>query len=701
MKNISFKNDVYIYIIVAYVFSIAIRYIWVYQFGGTASFHWNDQLMINTNDGYFWATGAKDLVSNAFIDNPRVPGKEYGLVYFTYLLSQVLPFSLDSIILYMPAVIASLIVVPIILLSNLYGKALLGFFAALLASIAWSFYNRTMIGYYDSDLFALVFPMFIMYFLMKTVKEESLLSVIIASLLILVYYYAYDASATIIYGIGMGFIVYVLIFFEELKDGNKYIILIAISMFNIDWQIRELILLIAIFVLYKDLIKDEVVKWVIVIVSMLLFFYFGHIFDAIWSKIFSYVETGVEKSASFKFYQVHQTIREAGKIPFETFANRISGSILSFFISIIGYILLVTKRKEFILFLPLIGIGFFAYIGGLRFTVYAVPAMAIGGVYFFYFFVPQVVKETKFQYLALVGAIALLLYPNINHVIGYKVPTVLNNQEVGDLEKLKALSTAKDYTLTWWDYGYPVWYYSNTNTLIDGGKHNHDNYLISKMLFSTSPTLTANLARVSVEGYVKANLENNETVNNSFKAIADTLFFKKKPEAYLKRISTTAFTPPAKTREAFLYLPYRMLNIFPTVGVFSNLNLKTGNPKRKIQFFPSHPISEKNGQIVLANGIRLDLLKNEVRIGRDKLKIKHFDIATLGKNSMPKIQAKVGHLDGTLSVVYLKSYNKMIVMDNKTYNSAYVQMFMLGKYDKNLFELVVSSPYSKIYKVKR
>jgi len=40
-------------------------------------------------------------------------------------------------------------------------------------------------------------------------------------------------------------------------------------------------------------------------------------------------------------------------------------------------------------------------------------------------------------------------------------------------------------------------------------------------------------------------------------------------------------------------------------------------------------------------------------------------------------------------------------MDSQTFNSMYVQMFILGKYDKDLFELVISSPYSKIYKVKK
>jgi hypothetical protein len=49
----------------------------------------------------------------------------------------------------------------------------------------------------------------------------------------------------------------------------------------------------------------------------------------------------------------------------------------------------------------------------------------------------------------------------------------------------------------------------------------------------------------------------------------------------------------------------------------------------------------------------------------------------------------------------MKSYGKFIVMDEQTFNSTYVQMFLLGKYDKNLFELVVSSPYSRIYKLKK
>ncbi len=55
----------------------------------------------------------------------------------------------------------------------------------------------------------------------------------------------------------------------------------------------------------------------------------------------------------------------------------------------------------------------------------------------------------------------------------------------------------------------------------------------------------------------------------------------------------------------------------------------------------------------------------------------------------------------SMQYVYMQSYGQFVVMDNETFNSMYVQMFMLEKYDKTLFELVVSSPYSKIYKLKK
>ncbi len=91
------KYDVYIYIVIAYIFSVGMRMIWVYQFDGYEPFYWNNQLMINTNDGYFFASGVQNLVHNSMPYNQRVPGIEYGLVLFTHIVLKILPFSLEDI----------------------------------------------------------------------------------------------------------------------------------------------------------------------------------------------------------------------------------------------------------------------------------------------------------------------------------------------------------------------------------------------------------------------------------------------------------------------------------------------------------------------------------------------------------------------------------------------------------------------------
>ncbi len=128
-------------------------------------------------------------------------------------------------------------------------------------------------------------------------------------------------------------------------------------------------------------------------------------------------------------------------------------------LALIGYVVLVIRHRAFILALPLIGIGVFALWGGLRFTVYAVPVAAMSAIYLF-FVLGDLFQNKKLKYTFITVATAAMLYPNITHIIGYKVPTVLNKAEVQDLVKLDNISDPKDYTLSWWDYGYPIWYYS-------------------------------------------------------------------------------------------------------------------------------------------------------------------------------------------------------------------------------------------------
>jgi len=715
IENFIEKNilAIVLFIALAYLFSMGVRMYWPLHFADAQSMYYAGELMINTNDGYAFMNASRDIIDNTIpMDRVKESVHNYspGLIFLTSFLAKFTPFSLDTVSLYLPGIISSLIVIPIILTARLLGNTLLGFLAALIGSIAWSYYNRTMVGYYDTDMFSVLLQFMIFYFFIKIIYEKKITSAILASFWVLIYPLFYSQGLTITYAMFMLLALYLLLEHLDILKNNDttkiekdvtlfYATIILIStalMVSLAIEIRAVLLVIFSIILLQKKLENKHLR-IIALLSFIGFLYFGNIFMVIWHQVFSYADRGLD-SDGLQFYQVVQTVREAGAIPFETMANRISGSEAGVILSVIGYLFLVIRHKAFIIALPLIGVGIFSLVGGLRFTVYAVPVAALSVVYLFFIvggWLANNIEEKKFKkpvkYLFVMVATIGMLYPNIKHIEGYLVPTVLNKTEVNDLVKLDKIASNDDYTLTWWDYGYPIWYYSNTNTLIDGGKHTHDNFIVSKLMFSTSPQQVANLSKLAIETYVKSN----------YALVADTILKDKNPKTLLRELKSPTFKLPKKTREVFLYLPYRMLNIFPTVGVFGNLNLKTGKRERNILFYPTAPAQQQGAVVLLQNGIIFDSQQGVLKIGKNSKKVYKFDQVQLGQGAIPQVQSSLMHLDGDMCVVYLKSYNKIIVMDRETYNSTYVQMFMLGNYDKNLFELVVSSPYSKIYKLKK
>jgi len=58
------------------------------------------------------------------------------------------------------------------------------------------------------------------------------------------------------------------------------------------------------------------------------------------------------------------------------------------------------------------------------------------------------------------------------------------------------------------------------------------------------------------------------------------------------------------------------------------------------------------------------------------------------------------HKDANFYIVYMKSYNTFLVLDEAMLNSTYIQLFVFENYDKSLFEPVILDPSSKVFKLK-
>lgn len=708
MNNLTQSTKVtLLYIAIAFLFSVAIRMIWFYQFFGYEPFMFNSQLMINTNDGYFWAEGARDILSGISQENDLSPITT-AASQLTALFAYILPFSFESIILFMPVFLSSLVVVPIILIAKSLDNLEMGLIAALLASIAWSYYNRTMIGYYDTDMLNIVLPMFLLWSIIWAIRTNENRYLLITALDILVYRWWYPQSYSLEFSFFGLILFYTLVWDRKNFYNYKLLALMMLAMVNIDGFIRFPLVL-AVFYIFKDKRFDKY-TYSILVASVVVFFASGG-FTPIWNQLKGYVfkdtVTAADEGLKLHFFSVMQTIREAGHIPFETFANRISGHVITFILSLGGFIYLSYRDKIMLFGLPMIGLGFLAYFGGLRFTIYAVPVLAFGAA-FLITEIARYMPTKRLKFLAITAFTLAVLYPNIAHVQEYKVPTVFNVNEIKVLDKLKNIADREDYVIAWWDYGYPIRYYSDVKTLADGGKHSGSvNFPVSFTL--TSPqNISAKMARLDVEYTEKTfrfKEENKERIEDENITIFSNIEQMTKEYGFddandfLLSLQTD-IELPSKTRDIYFYLPYRMLDIYPTVKAFSNINLMNAKMKSSPLFYMSRVFKEEQSGINLGQGIFLDLQNSTITFSDQKMPIKRFVQTSYDKNMKFKKDVNILNITADINVIYMSSYNTFLVLDEKTYNSLYIQLMVLEEYDKTLFEEVILTPHAKVYKLK-
>lgn len=691
------RYQISIFIIIAYLFALLCRMEWVVWASGYSDFIWNNQLMISTNDGYAYAEGARDMIAGFHQPNDL---SYYGtsLSTLTFLLAKILPVNLETIMVYLSVFLASLIVVPMILIGKEFGDAKPFFVASLIASIANSYYNRTMAGYYDTDMLVIVLPLFAIWGIIRLHFKGDLISFLIISLSMLAYNWWYPSSYTLCVAMTIFYALYTIVFERKNLRNYQAILFMILAITAAPYSVR-LGLIIALFGLIyfrANLLSVRVMIGLFVSV-LALFVIFGGL-NPIWfqAKFYLFRSLGDSSSVSFYFYNVNQTIMESGRIDLDLFTQRISGHWSVFIAGVIGYVLLCFKFRIFLVAIPMVGLGFLALKGGLRFTIYAVPIIAMG----FGFLLFYILNKAKIARLNLIAGIitALALMPSLIHIYYYKPSSVLFKTEVNVLDKLGKIAKRDDYTLAWWDYGYAIRYYSDTKTLIDGGKHlGRENYAVSYAL-TMPPLNSANMARLEVE-YTEKGYTQNFGGKNLEQILKDYNYIEL--GEFLSDIKKETFSPPLKSRDIYYFLPDRMMGIFPVVAKFSRLDLLNGKEWAEPFFVIATNFAQTQNGIALDNGIIISNDATHIELGGQKFRVNSY-IETKYDENM-KLNKTIHNIDNLADIylIYMVDYGRFVIMDREMFNSSYVQLFVLENYAGTPFEPIILDPAAKVYKLKR
>ncbi|OHE12183.1 MAG: hypothetical protein A2525_12535 [Sulfurimonas sp. RIFOXYD12_FULL_36_11] len=221
----------------------------------------------------------------------------------------------------------------------------------------------------------------------------------------------------------------------------------------------------------------------------------------------------------------------------------------------------------------------------------------------------------------------------------------------------------------------------------------------------TNPQQTASkMARLDVEYTEKTfkSLENhsdkNLTIFSNIEQMTKEYGFNDTNDFLLSL--QTDIKLPQKSRDIYFYLPFRMLDIYPTVAIFSNIDLMNGEVGNQLVFYAAKTFKQEQNIVNLGQGILFDLQKKTVTIGKESVPVKRFVHTAYDKEM--KLQKNIQLLNNAaaINVVYMSNYNTFLVLDEKTYNSLYIQLMVLEEYDKMLFEEVILTPHAKVYKLK-
>lgn len=697
------------FMIVAFIFSVLMRYIWIDFASNIDEYKFNNTVMINTNDGYYYAEGARDIIAGFHQENDLSPVSS-ALPQLTAFLAKILPFSFESIILWLPSVLSSLVVIPILLIARLYKFEFVGFLGALFASIAASYYYRTMAGYYDTDMLVIVFAMFALWAILINIYKRNDIYLLVLFFIMIGGIYWYPQNYSLYFALFAITLAYSgFNYFLEKKYDNIYLkiaIFILLSVLFISLIYKVILAIIVFFIFKTKKINTKILSFIVL--GLILFQTFLGGFHNIIYQIITYLKQSSELAQTqLHYYAVMQTIMEVQAIAFDYFSFRISGSEAAFLVSCVGYIFLLIKHPSFLISTPLVGLGFLAYIGGLRFTIYAVPIFAISLAYLIYYFsqkVSEYVRVDKYalltKYLLCFLLMGIAIYPNIKNINNYKIKTTFFKDEVKTLDSLKHKAQREDYVISWWDYGYPIRYYSDVKTLVDGGKHHgYDNYYVSLAL-SNNQNIAANMARLSVE-YTERNFKEN--FGDIILQMSKDYGFKNAND-FIYSLNDKSLKLPKKTRDIYFYLPLRMLDIFPTVSIFSNIDLDNGNVYNNF-FYKGYELNKQNDILHLINDSRrqiaINLKTGEIKGDYGESKIKQVSTVALSQDGRTKAEHFKLNEGASLYLVVLKSYGYYLILDEMLFNSIYIQHFFFDNYDKNLYELVLSNPYAKIFKLKK
>ncbi len=579
--------------------------------------------ILSTHDSYFWLALAKGVGSIS----------QYALAQVTRFIHETSGIGLGTLAFWAPAYMASLVAVVAFLWGWLLGGVSAGIFAGLVSSLVPGFYYRTRLGYYDTDMFTLLVPMLIAWFLafwasfhtkngwFSTDSDSAesnkyyltpwlvLAFGLVARALASMHFDLTKMNVMFVY-VAVGLILLagrkghkvramyeLLVFALAAFPGSAYGLytlhplreLLQVagygkSVISIGITSIVLAITIALFLSKREKISGWAARPLICLCICV-----GAVFvmdlavkpiSAFIGKFVSYAGlTGTassEATQTVSYPSILQSIIETKHV---SFAEILERAAYWPWLGVVGTLcsaIVLLFRPRFLLIVPQIALTYMSILLGARFTMFGGTAMLIGVGVFLDWVIRRILPDMskKVLVLAAVQCVSATLLLGIVYSAYAKLPLtpVLTKPHAEALIELGKQTDGNSMLWTWWDWGYASQYFSGLETTIDGGKHSGQDVFPTALVLSTDSPLQAN-HMIRYASQYKARLALGYDVAKAWRKIPASETMKIVNGMREKNVSY-----PVKAKQ-YLAVTWKDLTISKWITYFGNWNLETGRTR--------------------------------------------------------------------------------------------------------------------------
>ncbi|XPV75098.1 MAG: STT3 domain-containing protein [Desulfovibrio sp.] len=578
-----------------------------------------DEVIQNTHDSYFWLAGAQGIgrATGSFLSE---------LAAFT---SSTFGLNVGMAGIVLPAFVAPLLGVVLFFWGRLLGGPVAGFAAGIMVNLAPGYWARTRLGYYDTDLFTVLIPIVgtlgLGLWLSRHIRNSWLPSwdvhrekVYSVGPLGLLVFAAIVRGGGLIHGytLSLNKAAFLIAAFLLLVCGRKGVRpkgLVELMLFGLaafaqvkgvsNWIMLAGAAGLTVAYVYVPRVKERLATnlWTAAAVfgAGMLLCKFDFLYDAIRLNILVYLKPVAAASAgadAASYPSITQSVREAKNADFSQLPWRVMYEGALFWVGIAGAFVLMAIRPVFVLMTPCLGLGIASVYLGLRFSMFAAPAVALGSAVLLYWTIACFMRGKKYEQLVQLAAQLVIVGVVLFHANGFisqylRPSPIMTAPFASNLKQLHGKVPADSSVWIWWDWGYATQYFSQLETPSDGGKHYGQDIYATALAYTTPSFRQAN-------HMIRYSAMHDHNLGNAWKRWSG-----ERVDALVRELDTNNIKLE-KVSPQYIVVSWETLSLGGWISYYGSWNYtkKRGKKYTNMQFAQQMSVDLKKGVLKAKNG---------------------------------------------------------------------------------------------------